>query len=236
MSNGKYIIGRGTVLKVASLLDCDRVKPDDLIFEVGTAGTTAGATSVPITITGTVTKNIPASVNYPLFLNFVEPNGKDHFVEVTAPITPTSTTLTVKATKKAITAGAVAAFPVILRNRNNANLTANDNQVDVMTFENQGWRDQVTTMLGQGLEANGYYSPLDAGWNTCLQARLGFAEIYWELNLPKPGCDSDTTWTKGHVIWGYGGVSMPIEVAADQVINSNISITSRGVVTFVSPT
>lgn len=232
MSNGKYIVGRNTKILVAPLSDCDRVRPPSTVFTTG-ALAAAAATTITVAMAPAITTTIKASEDYPLYLNFVEPSGKDHLVIVTADIEPADTALTVEPLKRAIASGATAQFPVLLRNRNSANLTQNDNSVDVMTFENEGWRDQITTMLGNGLEANGYYSPLDAGWKNCFQARLNFAEIYWELQLPKPVCDSATYYTKGDIFWGYGGIALPIEASVDQIINSNISITARGKVNYI---
>jgi hypothetical protein len=237
MSNEKIIIGRGTKVYVAPLPECQRVVPERLTFTVDTAAA-LGATVLPVDVTaqprngGALTQpTLPISA--PFWLNFTEPNGREHFVRINEDFDPADAELTVKALKRAIPAGAIAKFPLILRNRTSANLSDSDNTADVMTFDNDGWRDQVTTMLGNGLEVPGYYSPLDAGWNTCFQARLNFGEIYWELQLPKPGCGSD--YTHGHIIYGFGGVAMPIETPADNIINANITITSRGSVTFEDP-
>lgn len=231
MADGKYIVGRGTVILVAPLTDCDRIRPESTVLTVG-ATAAAEATSITVAFAPALTRTIKATANYPLYLNFIDPSGIDNLVVVTADIDPGDTTITVEPLKRAVASGATAQWPVLLRNRNTANLTANDNSVDVMTFATQGWRDSVTTMLGQSLECNGYYSPLDAGYNTCLKTRLTMSTLYWELRLPKPGCEINEVYTKGHIIYGFGGVQMPIETGADQVINSNISIQSRGIVTF----
>lgn len=205
---------------------------------------TTGTTTPPTAIAANATEiplqrpvpyRIAASATYPVFVNFEEPNGKIHLVKIIAAVEAGATSLAVAPLKRPISRDAIAVFPLILKSRTNANLTDNDNSVDIMTFDNDGWRDQTTTMLGHGLECGGHYSPLDAGWNTCFQARLNFAEIYWELHLPKPGCDVDKTYKRGHVFRGFGGIQMPINTPADNIIEAPITITSRGKVTILDP-
>lgn len=137
MSNGKYIVGRNTKILVAPLSDCDRIRPPSTVFTMG-ASASAAAVSLTVAMAPAITTTIKASEDYPLYLNFIEPSGKDHLVIVTADIEPSDTTLTVEPLKRDIATASTAQFPVLLRNRNTANLTQNDNQVDVMTFENEG--------------------------------------------------------------------------------------------------
>ena len=230
MSNGKYTIGRGTKVRVALMNECDRIIPEKPVFTVTTAAD-EGDTTLSVSVAPATTRPIVG----PTYLNFIEANGKSHLVKVSGDIPAGATaTLTVEALKQDLPLNAIAVFPVLLGNRTSASLNDADSQQDVMTFDNNGWRDQVTTMLGNGLELPGYYSPLDAGWNTCFFARLNFREVFWELELPKPGCES-TGYTKGHIVRGFGGVQMPLEVPSDNIINANITITSRGPVTFIDP-
>jgi hypothetical protein len=229
MGSTKPVIGRGTKIRVAPI-GRDRIFPEATTFTVG-ADAAASATSLTVTFTPEITRPIPASVNNPLYLNFTETSGIQHLVKVTADIATNATTLTTAALKKAIKQNATAPFPVILAKRTNASLTDQDAEADVNVFENDGWKDSVTTMLGNGLELNGFYDPLDAGFNLCQFARLNFSEIYCELELKAP-----EGYTKGMIVKMFSGVKMPIEIVSDNLINANISLMSRGPVTFIDPT
>lgn len=232
MSSAKFIAGANTIIRVAPLLDCDRVRPEAQTFTTSAAAS-AAATSLSVTIAGTPTptQTIVATANYPLFLNFVEPNGREHLVAVTASISPSSTSLTVLPLKRAIASGSVAKFPVLLRNRQQATFNPNNQNQDVSTFDNAGWQDSLTTKLGRGLSMNGTYLPTDAGYQACIGVEFQKADIYWELELPKPGCESDNLYTRGEIFWGFGSSQVSIESSADNMIMANIEIQSRGKVT-----
>ncbi|MEW5857384.1 MAG: hypothetical protein AB1861_08385 [Cyanobacteriota bacterium] len=230
MSNTQLEIGRGTKIRVAPLNGCDRVFPEATVFSVTTAADAAG-TSITISMAPAITRAIKA----PIWLVFTDTTGKEELVKVTADIPVGATSLTVAATKRAIANGATAPYPVLLRNRTNANLTVDDATADIMTFDNNGWKDQITTMLGNGLSANGYFSSTDAGLRSVLWCRETFKEMYVELEMPKPGCDN--TYTKGYIFKGFAGApGAPIEIPSDNIINCNLEFKFRGPVTAVEPT
>jgi hypothetical protein len=224
MAQEQVMIGRGTQVFVAPLPK-GRVAPPAASLVVGTGGAVAAATSIPITTTG-LTEPLYA----PFWISFTAASGLEMLARVTADVEPGDTTATVDPLPEAIPVGSTGAFPLRLKNRTAANLSDSDSQADVMVFDNDGWRDQVTTMLGNGLELPGHYSPKDPGWKTCWEARQNFDEIYWKLVLPVP-----QGYTSGHIFEGFGGVTMPIEVPADGIISANITVTSRGPVTITEP-
>lgn len=224
MAQEAVTIGRGTQVFVAPLPK-GRVKPPKFSFVAGAGGADVGDTSIPVSTTG-----LTGIIYAPFWIGFVAASGLEMLAKVTADVEPGDTALTVEALAEAIPATATGAFPLKLKNRTAANLSDSDSQADVMVFENNGWRDQVTTMLGNGLELPGHYSPKDPAWKTCWDARQNFDEIYWRLELPTPD-----GYTSGHIFEGFGGVTMPIEVPADGIISGNITVTSRGPVTIIEP-
>ncbi|QSJ14592.1 hypothetical protein JYQ62_22090 [Nostoc sp. UHCC 0702] len=229
MTATKAIIGQGTKILVAPI-GRDRIFPEATVFSVS-ADAAAAATSLSISFTPAITRTIFASTDKPLYLNFTQEDGVQHLVKVTANIEPASNSLTVGALKKAVKQNATAPFPVILSKRTSANLTDQDAEADVNVFENSGWKDSITTLLGNGLEMNGFYDALDAGWNICNWARYNFAEVYCELQLKPPSSD----YTKGHIFKLFSGVKIPLEIPSDNIINANISLMSRGPVTIIDP-
>ncbi len=220
------IIGRGTKIKVA-LIGADRIFPEEVTLTVSTAGA-VGDSTLAVAIAPATTRAIVA----PFWINFIDPTGAESLVKVATDVAPGATaTLAVTALKKAIPINSVAGYPVLLGRRESANLTDADEMADIKIFENDGWKDSLTTMLGNGLELPGFYSPLNAGWTSCLYARNNFRELFWALYLPKP----DVGYTTGHIVKGFTGVKIPIETPADGIIKSTISFTSRSPVTFIDP-
>lgn len=224
----KATIGRGTKVFVAPCLE--RIWPEEATLAL-TAGAEVGATSMAITITPPITRPIPASVTRPLFFNFVENSGKSHLITVTQTINPSNnnnaSALTVLALKEAIAQNATAVTPLSLANRESANLSDDKTIVDLMTFDNDGYRDQMTTMLAKGLTLPGFFSQRDAGWQTCFQAAndLDYDEIYVRIVFPKPKAPG---YTKGMVFEFFSGVTMPFDVPATDIIRTEITLASRG--------
>lgn len=234
MAGKKLIVGRGTVVTLAPLPECERIKPQETTFTVSAAGAAENATSIPITMTPAITRNIPASVTAPIYLNFVEANGKEHFVVVTAPITPASTSITVEAIPQEIAASATAAYPPILSNRTSVSISTNDSDQASATFDDNGWADGTIAMLGQSVDAQGNYSPLNAAWNTALTARLNIRECWLKVVLPPPTCDE--LYTKGHTIEGVVSISsMNMEIPSDNIITTPIGFVFRGEVEYTRP-
>jgi hypothetical protein len=230
MPKSQATIGRGTKIFVAPS-EGDRVWTEATTITVGTAPA-AAATSITVTISPSLTANIFASPTRPVYLNFIQTNGKSHFVEVIAPITPTSTTLTVKSLKEAITVDAIAAFPLLLANRESANLSDDKTEADIKVFDNNGYRDSLTTELAKGLPLPGFFSQLDAGWRTCFQAAnsLEYDEVYVKLELVKP-----KGYTKGFIFEFFTGVKLPFDIPATEIIKTEIGLMSRGEIKITEP-
>lgn len=233
MAQSKYIVGRGTEVRVAIMHECQRIIPEVFKLTVDVTPGAAAATSLSVALDLTYTPGSPptqdvyAAADSPIYLTFTEANGREHLVEVVDIITAGATaTLTTSPLLKDIPVGAVAHYPPILAARTASNLSANDQTADVMTFDNEGWQDSVTTMLGNGLELPGFYTPSDAGWNSALHARFHTKEMFFQLKLPTPGCDD--TYARGHVFRLFGAVDMPLNVPADNIITADISTNSRG--------
>jgi hypothetical protein len=222
-------IGRGTSIKVALLNSGDRIFPESTVFTVGVGGADAGDTSVSIAMSPAITRDIKG----PIYLLFVDANGQEELVEVTADIAVGATTLTCAALKRAIAVGATAVYPVSLSARESASRTTDDQQQDVLTFDNDGYKDSITTILGETLQCNGFYSPLDAGWNTVNYSRINFLEIYLEIEYPKPA----PHFVTGQIVKGFAGVNgMPIEIGSTtDIIKSNLEFKFRGPTTVVPP-
>ncbi len=236
MTATKVTLGRGSKILVAPI-GANRIIPESTVFAVTTAAS-AAATSLDVSLSPATTRVIEASTTTPLYLNFTDPDGISHLVIVTADIPAGATaTLTVAALKKDIPLTADAPYPIVLQKRTSANITSDDQTSDVITFDNDGWGDKVTTLLNNGIDASGFYDALDAGWNTCWRARLqgnesGKGEVYVEVQLPIP-----PGYTTGHIVKMFSGIDdMPIEIPPADIINSNITFMNRGPVTFVDPT
>ena len=129
---------------------------------------------------------------------------------------------------------AIAGFPLLLANRENANLTDDKTEADIKVFENEGYRDSLTTELAKGLTLPGFFSQLDAGWRTCFQAAnsLDYDEIYMKLELPKPKIPG---YTKGFIFEFFTGVKLPFDVPASEIIKTEISVMSRGLIKITDP-
>jgi hypothetical protein len=221
-------IARGTKIYVAPLNAGDRVFPEKTVFTAG-ATAAAAATSITITMSPAITREIVA----PIYLLFVDLNGQEDLVKVTSNIAVGATTLTVAALKRAIAEDAEAIYPVSIAGRESASFTNNNTQQDINVFENDGYKDNVTTVLGGMLQLNGFYNPLDAGWNTFNHTLREFKEVYIEIEYPKPA----PHYTTGQIIKGFGGVKgVPIEAANQgDIIKSNVEVDFRGVISFVDP-
>ncbi|MEY2778706.1 MAG: Phage tail tube protein [Actinomycetota bacterium] len=239
-ASAKVQVGRGTKVRVAPA-NCALIPPPDVTF-TATAGAAAAATSITVTSTavGTWAANNPIDTNP--YLQFVDPaTGQEYLVKLNGNVASGATTLTVEPLKKAIPASAVAIFPTILSVRETANISTQDENAEVVTFDNDGWKDNIKTSLGWNTELNGPYLPTDAGYLNAQMSRLGFedgetAKVYVIITLPKPGCENDTTYTKGASFRGFGLIeAMNIESSAKGIITGNISLTGCGKLTYELP-
>ncbi|MBD2570048.1 hypothetical protein [Anabaena lutea] len=224
MVRSKATIGRGTLISVAPA-EGDNVWPEATAITITTAPASA-AVAIAVSFDPALTRDIPASTTRPLYLNFIEVSGKSHFVEVTSPITPATTSLTVKALKQGITNGAIAVFPLLLANAENANLSDDKTEADINVFSGDGYKDSMTTQLAKGFSMSTFCSQLDAAWNTCLDASnsLEYDEVYIKLELPKP---------KGYTNNGltfefFSGIKAPFSISATEIIKTDLTGMSRG--------
>lgn len=222
----RVIIGRSTKL-FAAKSEGDRVWPEATTLTVG-ADVAAAATSITIALDPAITRAIPASTTRPVFLNFIELSGNSHLVKVTAPIAVGATSITVAALNAAIKEDAIAIFPVLLSNdRESANLSDDKTMADILTFGNEGYKDGITTLQARTISAPGFYSPLDAGYNTAIQAAssLDYDEIYIKLVLPTP-----KGYTTGTSYEFFTGVMAPLDIPATDIMRSELTFASRGVI------
>ena len=218
----QIIIGRGTKVFVARPPSVDFrgvLTPQSV---TATAGAAAGATTITVTA---LTQPIPASLDYPAFLTFTHPDtGIERLAVLTESSDTGDTTLTVEGLKREIPAGAVAIFPVLLSARTSTNFTPNLNNIDVNTFDNNGFSDGTVTSAGYTSSAPGNFLPLDAGLMTCTEAVKNFANVYLEIRLKAP-----EGYTTGWQYKGIAGVTgFPIEVPASEIITASPEFTWRG--------
>lgn len=238
MAKTQYIIGRGTKLNIAHL-DCTLVYPTPFTITVATAITTSLSTVTSISVTATTnTLTVPASTNKPVYILFVDPvTGREVPVAVVADIATGATTLTIAAgsLKFPLAAASVAEYPVRLSARSNANFSPKIAQVEVDSFDNDGWDDFVQTGRGGTLTAQGPYLPLDPGWRTVLWNWQNFGKFYAQLIFPPPGCEN--VYTTGHTVSGVVMcTNQPIEAGAKAIIQSNIDLQFCGPITWTDPT
>ena len=236
----KVLVGARTKVRVAPA-NCALIPPPDVTF-TATAGAAEAATSITVTsaAVGTWAANNPIDTNP--YLQFVDPTtGQEYLAKVNGNIASGATTITVEPLKKAIPATAVAVYPTVLSVRETANISTQDENAEVVTFDNDGWKDSIKTILGWNTEFNGPYLPTDAGYLNAQMSRLGFedgetAKLYIIITLPKPGCGNDNEYTRGSRFHGFGLIeAMNIESTAKGIITGNISITGCGKLTYELP-
>lgn len=221
-----FIIGRGTKVFIAMPGPDASVEPVAGTVTLGAAAT-KGATSLTVTIS-------PAGVLIPAgsYLQFVAANGKEVPVRVNAAATDTSTTLTVNAIPEDIPNGSVAAWPVLLRARETANVSRQGNRVNSFTFDNEGYEDGLTASITNGITANGNYLPLDAGYRMAEEAFLNLKEVYVWIQLPPPS----SAYSSGAVYKGRASItSIPLDIPADNIVKANIEMAFNGKPTFLNP-
>lgn len=222
-----FIIGRGTKVFIAMPGPDASVEPVAGTVTLSAAAT-KGATSLSVTIA-------PSGVLIPVgsYLQFVAPNGKEVPVRVNAGATSSTTTLTVNAIPEDIPNASVAAWPVLLRARETANVSRQGNRVNSFTFDNEGYEDGMTASITNGITANGNYLPLDAGYRMVEEAFLNLKEIYAWIELPPPS----SAYSKGAVYKGRASItSIPLDVPADNIVKANIEMAFNGKPTFLNPT
>lgn len=231
MSARNILLGKGTKLHISKLSACDRVFPP--IVEITAEAAAANAETITVDFSPALDIAIIATEDNPVYLDFVEPNGKQHLVIVTDTIDAGATALTVRALPRDIGAGAVGSYPPVLSRRTDINLSTNDTDTEASTFDEEGWMDGAVTKLGQAISAPGHYT-IAAGWETCLDCRLNLLEAYAIVVLPKKKCDN--LYPHGHVFHGAVTVgSMPVESPNAGIIQGSIDLTFRGQVGVIKP-
>jgi hypothetical protein len=222
-----FIIGRGSSIKLALPGPDASVEPVAATVTL-TAAAAAGATSLSVSALPTGSR-IPAGS----FLQFVDSaTGKEVVVQVTATALATATTLTVAAIPEAIPNGSTAAWPVLLRARETANISRQGNRVTSFTFDNDGYEDGLTATITNGITANGNYLPLDAGYRLAEYAFLEFKEVYAWLELPPPSA----AYAKGMTYKGRASItSIPLDIPADNIVKANIEMAFNGKPVIVQP-
>lgn len=218
----KMVLGRGTKIFVA------RAPSEDFRGAIApqTVTVTAPAAAAAITLTiDPLTAPIVASPDYPAFITFIDPiTGVERLAEVTETADVGDITLTITPLKRAISDNATGEYPVILSARTSANFTPTLNNVDSVTFDNNGYNDGLVSQAGYTTSTPGNFLPLDAGVMTCIEAVKNFANIYLAIVLKAP---------EGYATgWQYKGIAgvtgMPIEIPADGIIVASPEFTWRG--------
>jgi len=231
MSARNILLGKGTKLHVSKLSACDRIFPP--IVQLTAQAADLGDETITVAIAPALDIAIIATEDNPVYLDFVEPNGKQHLVIVTDTIDPGATTLTVRALPRDMSANAVGSYPPVLSRRTDINLSTNDTDTEASTFDEEEWMDGAVTKLGQAISAPGHYT-IAAGWETCLDCRLNLLEAYAIVVLPKKECDN--LYPHGHVFHGAVTVgSMPVESPNAGIIQGSIDLTFRGRVRVIKP-
>ena len=189
-----------------------------------TVTTAAAAAATSITVTA-LTQPIIASADYPGFLTFTDPvTGVERLAEITDSADIGDTTLTVAPLKRAISSDSTALHPVLLSARTSANFTPNLNNIDSITFDNDGYNDGLVSQAGYTSSAPGNFLPLDAGLMTCMEAVKQFSNVYLEIRLKAP-----EGYASGWQFKGIAGVTgLPIDVPADNIITASPEFTWRG--------
>lgn len=218
----QQVLGRGAKIYVARPPSADFRG----VLTPQTITVTTGAAAAAISITvAALTQPVIASTEYPGFLTFTDPiTGVERLAEITESADIGDTTLTVAPLKRAISADSTALHPVLLSARTSTNFTPNLNNIDSITFDNEGYNDGLVTQAGYTSSAPGNFLPLDAGVMTCMEAVNQFSNVYLEIRLKAP-----EGYTSGWHFKGIAGVTgFPIEVPADNIITASPDFTWRG--------
>ena len=225
--------GEGTRIWVAPV-PCTLIYPQSGTFTVATGGVDVGDVSIPITAASFLTR--PETTD-PFLLFKDAATGEETMVEVNGDITAGATSITVKASPKAITAGSTAVWPTKLGGRSTVNNNSEDDEVELENFDNDGWRDYAKTSLGQTISTTGMFMNLDAGYMNVKKARLQYqvgapGKVFLKVAYPTPTCPGDTAYTAGFVYEGIANItSDPIESSSKGIIMGNIDFKYCGIVT-----
>ncbi|MEL6215179.1 MAG: hypothetical protein AAFQ99_05825 [Pseudomonadota bacterium] len=226
--------GKGTKIFVAGLPDGVETEPVAATLTHQAAGATSKSSSAT---TITLETALPAGFfaaagNY---LSFVDPlTGNEVLVQLAQDASATDTDLNVTRVPEDIAINSTAEYPLRLRNRTTANLDRTGNRETFVTFDDDKFEKGLTTSIANGIDFDGFWSPLDAGYATMEHwFNEGFDQIYiiLETRNPKP-----TAFTKGKIYKGPGSItSMPLPIEASSLTQGQIQAAFNGKPTIVEP-
>lgn len=220
-----FLLGKGTKVDIALLPVGSKTEPAEVTLTTQNSATAKDTTSpATITLSGAIAadKLIPAGS----FIGFVAPTtGKTVMVQLLADAEEGDTTLSVDIIPEEIDASSVAAYPLRLSARTNANIGRSGNRVSSVDFDSGAFETGLTASISQTLELNGNYLSNDAGFRTTEYAFTQLREIYVWVELPK----SSNAYSKGKVYKGFASINdLPIEIPADGIVTGNISLAING--------
>lgn len=226
--------GKGTKIFVAGLPDGVETEPvAATLTHQATAATAKSAAAATITLeTALPAGFFAAAGNY---LSFVDPvTGNEVLVQLAQDASATDTDINVTRVPENIAVNSVAEFPLRLRNRTTANLDRSGNRETFVTFDDDRFEKGLTVSLSNGIDFDGFWSPLDAGYATMEHwFNEGFAQIYIILETPNP---KPTAYVKGKVYKAVGSItSMPLPLDASSLTQGQIQAAFNGKPTIVEP-
>jgi len=229
MAKTPFFTGKGVELWLAALPDGIETEPTE--FTATASAAAKGATTI------TVTPALPADSFVPKdsYINAVSALGYEVLVQLDADADAGDTSLSVKPLPEAIVAGSTVEYPLKLRARTTADLDRSGNRVTTVTFDDDAYESGRTTTISIGLNMQGNWSPLDAGYATAEHwFNEGYQQLYFWMQLPNP---RPTVYSKGKVYKGTGSItSMPLSAPADGIITGNIDAAFNGKPSMVNPT
>lgn len=160
------------------------------------------------------------------YLTFKDPiTGKEVTVRLITTAVATDTTLTVDTIPEAIPASSVAQFPAILGGRTAANVKRSGKRQTAVDFDSDGYAKGVTTSIEAGIDAPGFWTPLDAGFATAEYAFENFLDVFMRVTMPV----SSAAYSKGRSYGGFASVTeLSIDDSADDFIKGDLSIAFNG--------
>lgn len=226
-----FYTGKGVKLSIAPLPDGIETEPVAFSATTGATAAAKGATTISLATAMPVGAFIPKDA----YLNAVTPDGYEVLVQLNADAKAGDNTLTVRALDERVIAASTIAYPLKLRARTSADLDRSGNRTTTITFDDDAYESGQTTTISIGLNLQGNWSPLDAGYATAEHwFNEGYQQVFFWMELPNP---RTTVYSKGKVYKGVGSItSMPLSAPADGIITGNIDAAFNGKPIMVNPT
>lgn len=217
-----FLIGKGTVVKIALLPIGSRVEPIAVPNIEVAADADAGTDSISLKTALPENVLIPAGTS----LKFRNPTTGDPFLsQLRQDAKAGDASLAVFALGEKIVTDSTSTYPLKLAARTAANLGRSGNRQESVNFDSDGYSDGLTTSITQTLSLPGNWLPSDDGFATAEYAFLELREVYVWLTMPK----IKQAATKGRTYHGPASInSIPIDDSADGIVTGNIEVTFNG--------